>query len=124
MYSFYNYKEEKMLFSKQTKEQSLYDARNIFVLTTIIISDYKYDQDLGGIRYTQYYLATEKEDHYFEFFSGIELEEGVNYPNYPDIRKVEPLTKYTILKKVTADFLFSFITEMNATQRARDVLDD
>ena len=105
-----------------------YDPKDIYVVKTVITSDYKIlDNLLEPIRYVEYYLARKKNDCYYEFFSGVDIENVGELYNTPDIVKEEPIELYLkelkINRSLDKGFLFGFITQLNATQRAKDILD-
>lgn len=97
---------------------------DVYVVTSIIISDYNDGTGVGPRCVTMYFLASCEDGEYYELFSGIKLkkkeqpENDILFQNFntPYIEEVAPLTKY--LKnpnKVVIDIqsLFDFITYMN-----------
>ena len=122
-----------MLFSKkryknkeERKDLKIYNPKEIYVLTTDIVSDCDDGSGAGPRSITQYYLATKEEEKFYELFSKVEIEYADNSTpgftfgsfNTPMIKKVEKLEKYVKDPniKLTAEQLFYFITEINTDE--------
>lgn len=122
-----------MLFSKErnkNKEErqdlKLYDPKQIYVLTTDIVSAYNDGSGAGPRCIVQYYLATKEEEKFYELFSKVEIKYVDNFtPGFtfksfstPMIKKVEKLEEYVKDPniKMTAKELFYFITEKNTDE--------
>lgn len=116
----------------QNQKEIKYNPKDIFLLTTEIISSYNDGSGLGPRIITEYYLATKKDEDFYELFSKVKIEkeedthsQGFCCRNFdtPYIVKVEPLTDYVKDpdKKLTADLLFGFITEANTDIRIKDL---
>lgn len=114
-----------------------YDPKNLYLLTTEIISNYNDGSGLGPRYITEKYLATKKCGNFYELFSRVKIEKeedthdkGCCCKNFnePYIVKVEPLTDYVRdpNKKLSLDLLFAFITEVNTENRLaeEDAADD
>ena len=101
----------------------LYDPKEIYVLTTEIISDYDDGSGVGPRCTTQYFLATKEKEKFYELFSKVEIENPDNSTpgftfmkfNEPMIKKVESLNKYVVNqnKKLKAKELFYFLNMLN-----------
>ena len=117
----------------EQKEQKLkeYNPKAIFLLTTEIISSYNDGSGLGPRIITQFYLATKKDEDFYELFSKVKIKKeedtyseefGSKNFNTPYITQVEPLTDYVKdpNKMLTADLLFGFITKLNTDNRNED----
>lgn len=125
-------KNEKGEQKEQKPEEREYNPKDIFLLTTEITSNYNDGSGFGPRVITEYYLATKKDENFYELFSKVKIEkeedthsEGVCCKNFntPYITQVEPLTDYVRNpnKKLTADLLFGFITEANTDIRIKDL---
>mgnify|MGYP004672966905 FL=1 len=100
------------------------EVADIYVVTSMIISNHNDGTGVGPRCVTMYFLAKCEEGEYYELFSGKRLEKEKQPEdgflaqtfNTPYVEKAEPLTKY--LKnpqKVIIDIqsLFDFILQMN-----------
>ena len=125
-------KNEKGEQKEQKPEEVEYNPKDIFLLTTEIISSYDDGSGLGPRIITEYYLATKKDEDFYELFSKVKIEKEEDTHseefccknfNTPYITQVEPLTDYVRNpdKKLTADLLFGFITEANTDIRIKDL---
>lgn len=89
----------------------------MYVLTTTIVPDY--DEKVGNITY--YFLATKREEEYYELFSDMKLEkysdkDTTKQLGKPYIKKVEPIKEYMMdkkAKKIKSNLLFEFIISIN-----------
>lgn len=117
-----------MKFFEDRKKRE-YEVDKVYVLTTDLVSDYDDGNGCSPGTVTAYYLATKKDDKYYELFSGVYIEgeftkDGSSKPimvrsfNTPYIMSVEPLRKHIkdMYKKLNSEELFYFITEMNLTE--------
>ena len=73
---------------------------------------------------TQYFLAKQKENKYYELFSGEPLEikeEGSknNLSDVPYIEEVNPLSQYFYNDELTDSELFSYIIKTNAVNQLK-----
>lgn len=113
--------------NKDRQFLKLYDPKEIYLLTTEIISNCDDGSGAGPRCVTQKYLATKKDGKFYEFFSKVEIKSkdtsvpGFSFRefNVPMIEKVEFLKDYandpnTLL---TEEQLFYFITKVNADMR-------
>ena len=117
---------------KRKKEKreyvELYSPKEIYLLTTQIISKCDVGSGVGPICFTQKYLATKKDGKFYEFFSKVEIKyEDHSTPgfsfgefNVPMIEEVEYLKDYANDPNIllTGEQLFYFITEINTNMRA------
>lgn len=121
------------IFNKKKRKKDnrefleLYSPKEIYVLTTKILSECHTESGSKPISVTQKYLATKKDGKFYEFFSKVEIKSkdtsvpGFSFRefNVPMIEKVEFLKDYandpnTLL---TEEQLFYFITKVNADMR-------
>lgn len=116
----------KTFFSKRKKEnkknKETYLAEEVYVLKTVVTSNYYDGTGLGPRCVTMYFLASRKEETYYELFSGRKIEKesdtiSDNFRfmtfNVPYIEEVKSITEYSKEKSFRKDLLFDFITEMN-----------
>lgn len=113
--------------NKDREFLELYDPKEIYLLTTEIISDCNDGSGAGPRCVTQKYLATKKGEKFYEFFSKVEIKyednsvQGFSFRefNVPMINKVEQLKEYVKGSNVwlTEEQLFYFITKENTDMR-------
>lgn len=113
------------LFKKNKQDKKTYATNEIYVLTTTITSNYDDGSHNGPICVTWYFLATKKDDFYYELFSEKKIEKETDMHsdgvvsltfNVPYIERVEPITQYLVdssKKELDKVLLFDFITNMN-----------
>jgi len=102
--------------AKQETKEMEYDPKEIYVLSTIVISDFDYGMGACRRRLKKYYLAQKKDDCYYELFSKVRVDQGpIKHWNAPYVKKAELLEVYIkeVDFKLSAEFLFLFITKMN-----------
>lgn len=125
-------KNEKSKQKEQKLKEGRYNPKDIFLLTTEIISSYNDGSGLGPRIITEYYLATKKDEDFYELFSKVKIEKEEDTQgkgiccqqfNTPYIVKVEPLIDYVKNpdKMLTEELLFGFITEANTDNRIEDL---
>ena len=114
-----------MFFKKKgRKDLKVYDPKEIYVITTEIISECN-DASGGGPRCTtQYYLATKEDGRFYELFSKVEIKYADNSTpgftcmtfNISIIKEVEDFKDYVVNKntKMTDEELFYFLNMLNA----------
>lgn len=105
------------------QEPKLYNPKQIYLLTTEIVSNCDDGSGAGPRSITQYYLATKEEEKFYELFSKVEIKyadnstPGFTFGNFntPMIKKVEKFEKYVANPnaKLTAKDLFYFLTMVN-----------
>ena len=108
---------------KSRQDLKIYNPKEIYVLTTDIVSDCDDGSGAGPRSITQYYLATKEEEKFYELFSKVEIKyadnstPGFTFGNFntPMIKKVEKFEKYVANPnaKLTAKDLFYFLTMVN-----------
>ena len=111
---------------KDRQDLKIYNPKQIYLLITEIVSNCDDGSGAGPRSITQYYLATKKEEKFYELFSKVEIKYADNSTpgftfgsfNTPMIKKVEKLEEYVTDSniKLTAEELFYFITETNTTE--------
>ncbi|MCI8411792.1 MAG: hypothetical protein HFJ40_05105 [Clostridia bacterium] len=106
---------------KATTRNVKFKCSDVYVLTTTIVPDS--DEKVGTITY--YFLATKREEEYYELFSDMKLEkepdtysdkDTTKQLDKPYIKKVEPLKEYMMDKKakrIKRSLLFEFIISIN-----------
>lgn len=102
---------------KTTTRNVKFKCSDVYVLTTTIVPDY--DEKVGNITY--YFLATKREEEYYELFSDMKLEkysdkDTTKQLGKPYIKKVEPIKEYMMdkkAKKIKSNLLFEFIISIN-----------
>ena len=112
---------------KSRQDLKIYNPKEIYVLTTDIVSDCDDGSGAGPRSITQYYLATKKEEKFYELFSKVEIKyadnstPGFTFGNFntPMIKKVEKLEEYVkdLNAKLTAEDLFYFLTMLNGSKK-------
>lgn len=118
---------EKRNKNKESRQDlKIYNPKQIYLLTTEIVSNCDDGSGAGPRSITQYYLATKEEEKFYELFSKVEIKYADNSTpgftfgsfNTPMIKKVEKLEEYVTDPniKLTAKELFYFITETNTTE--------
>ena len=106
---------------KATTRNVKFKCSDVYVLTSTIVPDS--DEKVGTITY--YFLATKREEEYYELFSDMKLEkepdtysdkDTTKQLDKPYIKKVEPLKEYMMDKKakrIKRSLLFEFIISIN-----------
>lgn len=112
---------------KSRQDLKLYNPKQIYVLTTEIVSNCDDGSGAGTRSITQYYLATKEEEKFYELFSKVEIKYADNSTpgftfgsfNTPMIKKVEKFKEYVTNPnaKLTAEDLFYFLTMLNASKK-------
>lgn len=124
---------KKNILKDNKSDTTEYNPQDIFRLTTEITSIYNDGSGLGPRIITEYYLATKEDEDFYELFSKVKIEKEEDTHseefccknfNTPYITQVEPLTDYVKdpNKKLSADLLFAFITEVNADKRIEELV--
>lgn len=113
--------------NKERENIKLYDPKEIYLLTTEIISDCDNGSGAGPTCITQYFLATKENEKFYELFSKVEIKYAdTSTPgftcgtfNTPMIEKVEELKKYAVNpnKQLTVEELFYFLNMLNAKSK-------
>ena len=84
---------------EERQDLKLYDSKQIYLLTTEIVSNCNDGSGVGPRSIIQYYLATKEEEKFYELFSKVEIKYADNSTpgftfgsfNTPMIKKVENL---------------------------------
>lgn len=114
---------------RNKQEERIVNCSEIFVAKTTICSSFLDPHGGGPLTLEKYFLVTEKDGKYFELFSGLELKKesdihsngfAVSFKNTPYIENITPLVQYlrdetlkTLLKTLSYENLFDFITTIN-----------
>lgn len=112
--------------SEKREDLRIYNPRELYLLTTNIISSYNDESELGPRDVVQYYLATKEGKEYYELFSKVKIEYSKNDSkdfNVPYIKKEENMTGYVKNPNLllTAKELFYFITEINICEKVKEI---
>lgn len=120
----------KLKKDKKRKELPVYNPKELYLLTTNIVSNYDDGKGFGPRYVEQYYLTKMKDNKYYEIFSNVEIKYEDDSTagficrefNTPMISKVEPFTEYVKdpNKKLTTEEIFYFITMINVQKIIKD----
>ena len=116
-------------FKREQETNNLISVDNIFVVKTKITSNYDDGAGLGPrAAVTMYFLATQKENKYYEFFSGADLVlwkdahkggmifASFNTPYVMEIKYFKDFLTKKSTKTVSKNDLFYFITNLNTLE--------
>ena len=114
-----------MTFFKRKRKslgKETYLANELYVLKTVVTSNYNDGSGFGPRCVTVYLLARQENNVYYELFTDkkIQRESDMHSDgaicltfNVPYIEEVKPITEYSDKKKFEKSLLFDFIMEMN-----------
>lgn len=106
---------------KSLREEN-YLANELYVLKTVITSNYNDGCGLGPRCVTVYLLARQENNVYYELFTDKKIQKESDMRsdgavwltfNVPYIEDVKPITKYSDKKKFKKSLLFDFIMQIN-----------
>lgn len=114
-----------MAFFKRKRKslgKETYLANELYVLKTVITSNYDDGSGLGPRCVTIYLLARQENNVYYELFTDKKIEKESDMHsdgvacftfNVPYIEEVKPITDYSDKEKFKKSLLFDFIMDMN-----------